>query len=151
MMSAAQRVVSPLLSPRLALLLHHINQGVIHAYLFLLLFSCSVHPFCLPPLPFIRTVDGESRTDPIYPETQVLTRAQSVAICGGKQRRMCSVYRLSRSRSPRRAWRVLLCEETERPDWPDDVLKILHRGGQRSGQGRGSRSASRAGPLERIF
>lgn len=27
--------------------------------------SRSVHSACLPPLPFIRTVDGESRADPL--------------------------------------------------------------------------------------
>lgn len=81
-------------SPSLALFLHHINQGVIHAYLFLLL---SVHPFCLPPLAFIRTVDGESRTHVRSAQTQALAHIQSVAICDGKRRHMCYIYRLSRS------------------------------------------------------
>lgn len=51
-------------------------------------FHPSIHPCCLPPLAFIRTVDGESRADTPRGTDAF---AQSAATCGGKH--MCLVHK----------------------------------------------------------
>lgn len=88
-------------SPLPSLCLHHINQGVIHACLFLLPHSRSVRPLGLPPLGFIRTVDGESRTD------SGTDTKRCHMWC--ELQNICYIYRLSRS-STLCVWHVLLCE-----------------------------------------
>lgn len=116
----------------LAPFLHRINQPVIHAYLFLPL-SCSIHPSCLPPLAFIRTVDGESRADVITRKTRVLTHVQSIATCEGERRHMCYSYRPSGSWFPARLKCFTVWRNRGDPSNPTVHLKSLHSRRQRSG------------------
>lgn len=111
--SAAQWVVTPLF---LSLSLHHINQGVIHAFLFPLLFLTLSIPLVSLHWLLLGTVDGESRGDPLRDSAQM----QSAAICEGERN-----VTLTHRRRARFFWCVLLSEKQSSPHNPMPFWSLL--------------------------